>query len=86
MLALTRGESVLRVKGLLNIAGEERPVVLHGVQHVFHPPVMLAAWPRDHDRKSRLVFVLRNLPRDVVEHGLGAFLAASQKKTTIAAL
>jgi G3E family GTPase len=86
MLALTRGESVLRVKGLLNIAGEERPAVLHGVQHVFHPPVMLAAWPSDHDRKSRLVFVLRNLPRDVVEHGLGAFLAASQKKTTIAAL
>jgi G3E family GTPase len=83
MLALTRGESVLRVKGLLNIAGEERPVVIHGVQHVFHPPVLLAGWPRDHDRKSRLVFVLRNLQREVVTQGLAAFLAASQKKTTI---
>lgn len=85
MLALTRGESVLRVKGLLNIAGEDRPVVVHGVQHVFHPPALLATWPPGHDRKSRLVFVLRNLPREVVVQGLAAFVAATQEKTTIAA-
>ena len=77
MLALTRGESLLRVKGLLNIAGEDRPVVVHGVQHVFHPPTMLAAWPQGHDRRSRLVFVLRDLPRAVVERGLDAFIAAT---------
>ncbi|BDG72433.1 CobW family GTP-binding protein [Roseomonas fluvialis] len=81
MLALTRGESLLRVKGLLNIAGEDSPVVVHGVQHVFHPPAMLAAWPQGHDRKSRLVFVLRNLPREVVEQGLSAFIAATDEKT-----
>jgi G3E family GTPase len=85
VLALTRGESVLRVKGLLNIAGKDRPVIVHGVQHVFHPPAMLASWPEGHDRKSRLVFVLRNLPREVVVDGLAAFLAIPQKKTTIAA-
>jgi G3E family GTPase len=78
MLALTRGESVLRVKGLLNIAGEERPVVVHGVQHLFHPPVRLAAWPEGHDRRSRITFVLRNLPRAVVEEGLAAFLRAAR--------
>jgi len=78
MLAVTRGESVLRVKGLLNIAGEDRPVVVHGVQHVFHPPLKLAAWPAGHDRRSRLTLVLRNLPRAVVEEGLAAFIAASQ--------
>jgi len=78
MLAVTRGESVLRVKGLLNIAGEDRPVVVHGVQHVFHPPLKLAAWPADHDRRSRLTLVLRNLPRAVVEEGFAAFIAASQ--------
>jgi G3E family GTPase len=78
MLAVTRGESVLRVKGMLNIAGEERPVVVHGVQHLFHPPVRMAAWPAGHDRKSRITFVLRNLPREVVERGLAAFLDAAR--------
>ncbi len=76
MLALTRGESVLRVKGVLNLAGEDRPVVVHGVQHLFHPPAMLAAWPKSHDRKSRLVFVLRDLDPGVVASGLEAFMAA----------
>lgn len=85
MLALTRGESVLRVKGLLNVAGEERPIVVHGVQHVFHPPVRLAAWPEGHDRRSRITFVLRNLPREVVEEGLAAFLSAAQEKATTGA-
>ncbi len=79
MLALTRGDSVLRVKGLLNIAGEDRPVVVHGVQHVFHPPLMLSAWPPGHDRRSRLTLVLRNLPRAVVEEGLAAFVTAARE-------
>ncbi|MBR0670957.1 CobW family GTP-binding protein [Neoroseomonas soli] len=83
MLALTRGDSVLRVKGLLNIAGEDRPVVVHGVQHVFHPPVRLAAWPEGHDRRSRITFVLRNLPRAVVEEGMAAFLSAAAEKARI---
>ena len=47
MLLAARGEDVLRVKGLLNAAGSEGPVVINGVQHVIHPPVHLAAWPDD---------------------------------------
>lgn len=78
MLAVTRGDSVLRVKGMLNIAGEARPVVVHGVQHLFHPPATLAGWPEGHDRKSRITFVLRNLSREVVERGLAAFLDAAR--------
>ena len=77
MLAVTRGDSMLRVKGMLNIAGEDRPVIIHGVQHLFHPPVRLAAWPEGHDRRSRIIFVLRNLRRQVVEDGLAAFLQAA---------
>jgi G3E family GTPase len=76
ILVMTRGDSVLRIKGLINVAGKERPVVVHGVQHVFHPPAMLDSWPPDHDRRSRLVVVLRNLERAVVEQGLRAFLSA----------
>jgi len=78
MLAVTRGASVLRVKGLLDLVGEERPVAIHGVQHLFHPPARLAAWPAGHDRRSRIVFVLRDLPRAAVEDGLAAFLTAAR--------
>jgi len=77
MLTATRGDSLLRVKGLLDVAGEARPLVLHGVQHVWHPPVRLAAWPGAGPRRSSLVFVLRDLDRAVVEQGLAAFMAAS---------
>lgn len=81
MLVATRGEALLRVKGLLNLEGEEQPVVLHAVQHIFHPPVRLTAWPAGHDRRSRLVFILRDLPRQVVEDGLAAFVAAARDLT-----
>lgn len=83
MLAITRGTSILRMKGILNLEGEDRPVVLHGVQHVFHPPERLAEWPKGHDRQSRLVFILRDLDRSVVEEGLAAFLQAARDKAAL---
>jgi G3E family GTPase len=85
MLAITRGASILRLKAILNLTGEDRPVVLHGVQHVFHPPERLAAWPAGHDQHSRIVFILRDLDRAVVEGGLAAFLQAARDKAAIAA-
>ena len=85
MLAITRGASILRMKAILNLQGEDRPVVLHGVQHVFHPPERLAAWPAGHDRQSRLVFILRDLDRAVVEEGLAAFLQAARDKAALSA-
>ncbi len=73
MLVATRGESLLRIKGILNLVGQDGPVIVHGVQHLFHPPMKLAAWPDDDPRTSRLVFITRDLPRDVIEEGLRAF-------------
>lgn len=61
-----RGADLLRVKGILNVRGEEAPLVVHGVHHVFHPPVRLAAW-LDADRRSRLVFITRDLDRAELE-------------------
>jgi G3E family GTPase len=72
LLLAARGEDVLRVKGLLNAAGSEGPVVINGVQHVIHPPVHLAAWP-DADRRSRLVLIVREIAADDVERSLLAF-------------
>ncbi|MCA3414019.1 MAG: GTP-binding protein [Roseomonas sp.] len=84
MLAITRGASILRMKAILNLQEEDRPMVLHGVQHVFHPPERLAEWPAGHDRQSRLVFILRDLDRAVVEEGLAAFLQAARDKAALA--
>ena len=44
-LRATYGDRLLRVKGLLQVAGEEGRVVIHGVQHIFHPPVAVRRWP-----------------------------------------
>lgn len=60
------GSRVLRVKGILNIEGNEQPIAIHGVQHIFHPPVPLPAWPSE-DRRSRLVFITQDVSKDVIE-------------------
>ena len=60
------GNDLLRVKGILNLVGEPAPVVIHGVHHVFHPPVVLDAWP-DSDHRSRIVFIVRGIQRTEIE-------------------
>jgi G3E family GTPase len=67
LLTTLRGPDLLRVKGLVNVEGETGPVVVQGVQHVFSEPVTLAAWA-DADHRSRIVFITRDLPREVVEN------------------
>jgi G3E family GTPase len=66
LLVTTRGESLLRIKGIVNAKESDTPLVVHGVQHVFHPPVPLAAWPDD-DRRTRIVFITRDLGKQGVE-------------------
>lgn len=66
LLRSAHGSKLLRVKGLVALADTpDRPLVLHGVQHVFHPPVLLPAWP-DEDRRTRLVFITRELDESFV--------------------
>jgi G3E family GTPase len=60
-LIALRGSDLLRVKGFLDIEGCRGPVLVQVVQHLAHPPVELAAWPEG-ERKSRLVFITRNIP------------------------
>lgn len=64
------GPQLLRVKGLINVAGESRPRVVQCVQNVAYPPVTLPAWPDEgafEDRRGRLVFITRQLPAEAAD-------------------
>jgi G3E family GTPase len=76
MLLAARGADVLRVKGLLDV-GAKGPLLLNGVQHVVHPPEHLDRWPDD-DRRSRIVFIGRDLDRRALEDSLAAFTRAAR--------
>ena len=66
-LAENCGADLLRVKGIVRVVEEpDRPAVIHGVQHVYHAPVWLARWPSI-DRRTRMVFIGRNLRASWVE-------------------
>ncbi len=74
LLRATHGAKLLRVKGIVKLAEmPDTPVVVHGVQHVFHPPARLERWPDD-DHRSRLVFITRDLPERTVREMFEAFL------------
>ncbi|MBA4788704.1 MAG: GTP-binding protein, partial [Rhizobiales bacterium] len=78
LLRATYGEKLLRLKGVVKLADDpSAPVVLHGVQHVMHPPARLAAWPDD-DTRTRLVMIMRDLDPDVVRRLFSAFLGVPQ--------
>ena len=71
-LLLVRGADLLRIKGLINVAGLDGPVVIHGVQHIFHPAVRLKAWPSE-DRRSRIVFITRDIDESALRDTLKIF-------------
>lgn len=74
LLKSMHGPNLLRVKGIVKIEEmAERPVVIHGVQHVFHPPAQLDAWPDD-DRRTRMVFIVRDIEPRAVHELFDAFL------------
>lgn len=84
MLATVRGAALLRMKGVLDLVGEDRPVAVHGVQGVFHAPRRLPAWQEGEPRRSRLVFILRGIDTAAIEGSLRAFLGAARDSRAIA--
>jgi G3E family GTPase len=74
LLRAIHGPNLLRMKGIVGLADQpDKPVVIHGVQHVLHPPATLPEWPDD-DRRTRLVFITRDIEPAVIENLLSAFL------------
>ncbi len=81
LLAAQVGADLLRVKGIINIAGENRPAVVHGVQHIFHPVQWLDTWP-DEDTRTRLVFITRNIQKAHVEGFFHALMGVVEEQAT----
>ena len=80
------GADLLRLKGIVYIAeSPQRPAVIHGVQHVFHPPTWLERWPSA-DRTSRMVFITRRIPRHWVEVLLDAIAAEVADVSAVSSL
>lgn len=76
LLRATYGSQLLRLKGIVKLAEmPETPVVVHGVQHIFHPTARLERWPDD-DHRTRLVFITRDLPERTVRELFDAFIGA----------
>jgi len=72
MLLHRHGQAILRVKGLLDIAGSPTPVVIHGVQHTIHPPSHLAAWPEG-KAGTRLIVIAKGVDGSRLAPSLAAF-------------
>ena len=71
------GSKLLRLKGIVKLAETPaEPLVIHGVQHVMHPPVRLEAWP-DADQQTRIVLITRDLEPEAVTRLFDAFLNRS---------
>jgi G3E family GTPase len=70
-----QGPDLLRMKGLINIEDAAGPMLIHGVQHIFHPPVLLNEWPSA-DHSTRIVLIARDIPARIIEDSL-AFLRST---------
>ncbi|CAD7042363.1 GTP-binding protein [Pseudorhizobium endolithicum] len=74
LLRSAHGEKLLRMKAVVALSDNpERPLVLHGVQNIFHPPQRLKAWPDGSDRRTRMVLITQGLSEDFVADLFAAF-------------
>lgn len=73
MIASNLGDKVLRVKGIVFAREHSEPLAIHGVGHVFHMPAKLPVDITD-DRRTRIVFITRDLKRQTIDEILAGFL------------
>lgn len=80
-----KGADLLRLKGIINVAGLGGPMIVHGVQHVFHPAASLKQWPSE-DRRSRIVFITRDMNENSLRETLGVLTGAETLQSELEAL
>ncbi len=82
-LLFSRSRQILRVKGLLRVAGKRGPVVFQSVQHMVYAPIELQQWP-DGKCESELIFITCDLSRAAVENSLRQHFSATSAGTLFA--
>ena len=81
LLRATQGEQLLRMKGIIQLADDpSRPLVIHGVQKILHPPVKLNSWPSG-DHRTRIVIIAKDIPEAYVRDLFAAFTGTPQTDT-----
>jgi len=81
LLRSAHGPNLLRVKGIVAVKEHpEKPVVIHGVQQIFHPPATLPSWP-DEERNTRLVMITKDLSENFVRRLFDAFMGTAKTDT-----
>lgn len=81
LLRSAHGPNLLRVKGIIAVTEHpDRPVVIHGVQQIFHPPATLPSWPDD-NRQTRLVMITKDLSETFVRKLFDAFMGNTKTDT-----
>jgi G3E family GTPase len=82
LLRSIHGPRLLRLKGLVDIAGKpDRPLLVHAVQQILHPPIELDSWP-DADHRSRLVLIVKDIEEETVRKLWAAFLGQAAAQQT----
>jgi G3E family GTPase len=75
LLRSAHADRLLRMKAIVKLSDNpERPLVLHGVQAIFHPPQRLPHWPEGSDQKTRMVLITKGLPEEFVSDLFAAFV------------
>nr|WP_236841662.1 GTP-binding protein [Bosea sp. PAMC 26642] len=79
LLRSTHGPKLLRLKGLVALVEHPgQPLLVHAVQQIMHPPLLLDAWPDD-DERSRLVLIVKDIDAAVVQRLWAAFLGQTHR-------
>ncbi|NLG76442.1 MAG: GTP-binding protein [Xanthomonadaceae bacterium] len=76
-LTAVLGDALLRFKGIFFLRGESRPVAVHAVRHVLHPPVRLPSWGT-RAPQSRLMIVAEGLQRSLLQDLVSALARAGE--------
>ena len=71
----TRGQDILRSKGIFDVKGETKRFVFQGV-HMLMDGDLTSPWKPDETRRSRMVFIGRNLDQDELKRGFDSCIAA----------
>ena len=74
ILRSAHAEKILRMKAVVQLSDEpSRPLVLHGVQNIFHRPERLSKWPDGAEQKTRMVLITKDMPETFVRDLFAAF-------------